>query len=135
MNKFSSVLLWQMTPASSVWSQLWLPTPMLGQNTSRVSLPEHSTLSSQIGPVPRPKKENEEVTAPAMNVVTVRNRQTIYILGVFVMWVIPCQINTKKILTPTDLNKNWYLLHFDLCYLKNDQFFSKCCFGPFLQVL
>jgi len=25
------------------------------------------------------------------------------------VWVIPCQINTKKILTPTDLNENWFL--------------------------
>ena len=44
-----------LTPASSPWLQLISSCLLLGQSTSRVSLPRHCTLSKRIGPLPCPK--------------------------------------------------------------------------------
>ena len=46
---------WQVTPASSLWSQFSWPNPLKGHRARDLSLPEHSTLSIRIGPVPSPK--------------------------------------------------------------------------------
>lgn len=43
-----------MTPASSPWSQLWVPIALAGQSISRASLPTQRTLSRVIGPDPWP---------------------------------------------------------------------------------
>ena len=45
----------QITPASSLWSQLWMPTPLWVQSSRFVSSPRHSTLSKKISPVPGPE--------------------------------------------------------------------------------
>ena len=58
------ILHWQITPASSLWSQLCIPQPKLGHSESRVSVPLHSTLSSQIEPVPL---ANPPSAAPSLN--------------------------------------------------------------------
>ena len=63
-DKPSYILLWQETPASSEWMQLWLPTPLWKQLTSRRSVPEQCTFSSQIGPLPRSKVAEKWTTAP-----------------------------------------------------------------------
>ena len=55
----------QVTPASSLWTQLWIPKPLSGQSTSWSSVPAQFTLSSQICPLPWPKKARERATAPA----------------------------------------------------------------------
>ena len=44
-----------MTPASSLWPQLWDPNAKAEQWVSADSAPVHATSSSQIGPVPCPK--------------------------------------------------------------------------------
>ena len=62
----SSLLLpMHLTPASSLWLQLWRPIPLLGQESSVVSAPLHCTLSKRMGPVPAPKAAPENATAPA----------------------------------------------------------------------
>jgi hypothetical protein len=43
-----------MTPASSLWTQLWLPIGLARQSIKRDSLPVQATLSSSTGPVPWP---------------------------------------------------------------------------------
>ena len=55
---------WQMTPASSLWTQLCTPKPLSGQSTSRSSVPPQFTLSSQMVPVPWPKAAFVRATAP-----------------------------------------------------------------------
>ena len=42
----------QETPASSAWTQLWIPIGLDGQLVSVLSVPTQFTLSSWIGPVP-----------------------------------------------------------------------------------
>ena len=44
----------QVTPTSSLWSQLWLPTPPWLQADNRSSLPLHFNSSSQMLPMPPP---------------------------------------------------------------------------------
>ena len=44
----------QTAPASSKWTQLWLPQPLNGQRSRLCSLPVHMTSSIYIGPVPAP---------------------------------------------------------------------------------
>ena len=43
-----------MTPASSLWLQLWVPIGLARQSIKRDSLPLQATLSSSTGPVPWP---------------------------------------------------------------------------------
>ena len=49
-------LLEQITEASSPWPQFSMPHPLCGQFSIELSLPEHLTLSSQIWPLPAPKR-------------------------------------------------------------------------------
>ena len=58
------LLHWQITPASSVWAQLWFPHPWLKQSASRVSCPVHCTLSSQMEPLPLPKWAQDTASPP-----------------------------------------------------------------------
>lgn len=44
------------TEASSVWTQLCIPIPLLGQSVSLSSVPVHATSSSKMGPVPAPNR-------------------------------------------------------------------------------
>ncbi len=53
-----------LTPASSRCPQLWSPISLEGQSKSLSSSPAHCTLSSKIGPVPRPKPANLTAVAP-----------------------------------------------------------------------
>ena len=57
-------LLWHLTPASSSWLQLWMPTPPCEQFKSALSVPEQPTLSSKIGPYPGPKAACGNAAAP-----------------------------------------------------------------------
>ena len=60
-----------------------MPILLLEQFTSLVSVPEHCTSSSQMGPVPQPKKAEEWAIAPTTNVqhtVTKCNEQE-YVQG------------------------------------------------------
>ena len=45
----------QITPASLLWTQLWLPTPLWGQSLRDVSFPLQPTLSKKIDSIPGAK--------------------------------------------------------------------------------
>ena len=48
----AEVVVEHLTPASSEWTQLWVPSALAGQSMSLASLPRHWTSSSQIWPAP-----------------------------------------------------------------------------------
>ena len=56
----------QLTPASSEWTQLCIPKPLLAQSVNLVSVPTQFTLSNQIVPVPWPNAARERATASGM---------------------------------------------------------------------
>lgn len=53
-----------MTPASSRWEQL-NTFEMVGQSTSRLSVPVHWRVPRRMGPVPWPNPASETAVAPA----------------------------------------------------------------------
>ena len=53
-----------LTPASSEWTQLWTPSPLLGQSTSLDSVPVQKRLSNTICPVPSTTALPVRVVAP-----------------------------------------------------------------------
>ena len=57
-------LVEQVTPASSLCPQLWLPHPRLPQSLSAASEPLHATSSRWIGPLPWPKCAYERAVPP-----------------------------------------------------------------------
>ena len=58
---YTNIRCWQITPASSLWPQLW--SDMCGQSLSLVSDPVQPTLSMWMGPMPGVLKVN--ASAPA----------------------------------------------------------------------
>ena len=56
----------QITPASSLWPQLWRAQPACRHASSVVSDPSQSTSSSQIGPEPGPNTVTATATAPPL---------------------------------------------------------------------
>ena len=53
---YNSHVRLHLTEASSEWTQLWTPRPLLVQSMRRDSVPVQATLSRTIGPVPGPKR-------------------------------------------------------------------------------
>ena len=86
---------WQVTPASSLWAQLWTPKPLSGQSTSWSSFPTQFTLSNQICPLPWPKKARDWATAPLREKERERQGQLqamcqwYIVTGSYQMWGIP----------------------------------------------
>lgn len=58
-----------MTPASSVCSQLCSPQGLLEQSNRDVSLPRHSTSSSQMTPDPAPKNASTLAWPPLQYII------------------------------------------------------------------
>lgn len=60
-----------LTPASSLWAQLWLPRGLAGQAARRASVPAQLTLSSQMIPVPWPNRARTMAWLPEVGKPTV----------------------------------------------------------------
>ena len=83
---------WQVTPASSLWSQFSWPNPLKGHRARDLSLPEHSTLSIRIGPVPSPKWALVKAAADLIwNIntkCTLRNSNSVYrYMYILIKWL------------------------------------------------
>ena len=59
-----TVFGWHLKPASSLWAQLWLPTPLWVQFERKSWVPVQNKLSRRMGPVPCPNGARCKAVAP-----------------------------------------------------------------------
>ena len=73
MSPWLQVVPTHLTPASSLWSQLWFPSGLARQSMSLDSEPRQITLSNQMGPVPSGTATPVRAVAPMITIKVLYN--------------------------------------------------------------
>ncbi len=74
-----------LTEASSLWTQLWIPMPLLGQSNSLLSVPVQATFSRTMAPLPGPNRAKLKAWAPTITIVVCEHHSLEYVAKLVIM--------------------------------------------------